>query len=277
MKNVSRIAMRCTLAAATLALGLSALPGVGHADLMVDSNRYCSAGPNPGKTGDTSAGSLLSLDDVTLLTVSSAPSYRRASDCYGAFDAGNSSPTNEVNTINEIFGPGFTFLDKTGGASNPSGLEGFKWEIHTLGGEDGAPGLWSITWTALNPGAWGALPLTIDLAVLLMGGNQSAVYLLTGVLIPTGPAFGIGTFDIQFFNGSAKCSQSEKTEKFSDDRTKSKHKDKDKCKPQQPSISHITVAGRISPTIEVPEPSSLALFGAGALGLWMFRRRRPSA
>ncbi len=276
-----RRAARGFVAALTLAFGLFALPDVGHADLMVDGNRYCSAGSNPSKTSDTSPGSLLSLDDVRLLTISSQPSYRHASDCYGAFDAGNSSPANEVAAINEIFGPGFSFLDKTGGASNPAGLGGFKWEIHGFGGSDGAPGLWTITWTALNPSAWSDLPLTVDLAVLLMGGNQSAVYLLTGVLIPSGPGLGIGTFDIQFFNGSAKkCEQSYKKDKhsfgYSKDKKKHKEKDKDKdeCKPKQPSISHITLAGRISPTIEVPEPTSLALFGVGALAVFMFGRRR---
>jgi hypothetical protein len=278
MIQVKRFAARWALAPIALACGLAALPGAGRADLIVDSNHYCSAGSNPSKTGDTSPGSLLSLGDVTLLTVSSVPSYRHASDCYGSFDAGNSSPANEVNAINEIFGPGFSYLDKTGGPSSSAGLGGFKWEIHSLGGEDGAIGLWSITWAALNPSAWEELPLTIDLAVLLMGGNQSAVYLLTGVLIPTGPAFGIGTFDIEFFNGSAtKCDQTGRKEDNSDKGNKIEHnKDKDKCKPRQPSISHITLAGRIAPTIEVPEPGSLALFGAGVLGFWIFRRRQAA-
>jgi hypothetical protein len=270
VENRQRIAMRGFLATMALALGLFALPEVGHADLIVNSNRYCSAGSNPAKTSDTSPGSLLSLDDVNLAMISSAPSFQRASDCYGGFDAGNSSPANEVAAINDIFGPGFSFLDKTGGAANPAGLGGFKWEIHALGGSDGLPGLWSLTWTALDPSAWIELPLTIDLAVLLMGGNQSAVYLLTGVLIPAGPAFGVGSFDIQFFNGSAKCQYSDKDDEYSG---KHKNKDKDKCNPQQPSISHITVAGRIAPTIEVPEPASLALFGVGALAMFMFRRR----
>lgn len=280
VENRQRLAGRSVVAAMTLALGLFALPEAGHADLVIDGNRYCSSGSNPNKTGDTAPGSLLSLEDVNLLTVSSAPSFRHATDCYGGFDAGNSSPANEVAAINEIFGPGFSFLDKTGGASNPAGLGGFKWEVHGFGGSDGMPGVWTITWTALDPGAWSDLPLTVDLAVLLMGGNQSAVYLLTGVLIPTGPAFGIGTFDIQFFNGSAKCQYPDT--KYGDGRSGDKNnykendKDKDKCRPQQPSISHITVAGRISPTIEVPEPASMALFGVGALTVFIFRRRQTA-
>jgi hypothetical protein len=122
MFKINRFTARCALAAVGLTFGLAALPSVGQADLAINGNSYCSAGSNPTKTGDTSPGSLLALDDVTMLTVSSSPSVRHASDCYGAFDAGNSSPANEVNAINEIFGPGFSFLDKTGGASNPAGL-----------------------------------------------------------------------------------------------------------------------------------------------------------
>jgi hypothetical protein len=273
MTRWTGFAMRGVVAIIGLVCGLGALSEAGYADL-IDGGHYCSSGPNPGKTGDTSPGSLLSLNDVTLVTVSSSPSYRHASDCYGAFDPGNSSPANEVQAINEIFGPGFSYLDKTGGAGNSSGLGGFKWEVHSVGGSDGTPGLWTLTWAALNAGALDALPLTVDLAILLMGGNQSAVYLLSGLLIPTGPAFGIGTFDIQFFNGSAnKCWQNDVRH---NDQNKDKHKDEDKCKPNQPSISHITVAGRIVPTIEVPEPTSTAMFGAGVLGLWLFRRKRTA-
>lgn len=273
MVNVIGGAARWMFAAAGVVCGLIALPGVGYADLIVDSNRYCSSGSDPSKTADTSPGSLLSLNDVTLLTLSSTPSFQRAANCYGAFDAGNSSPANEVNAINEIFGPGFSYLDKTGGASNPAGLGGFSWAVHSRGGTDGALGLWSITWTALSPSLLSGLPLSLDLAVLLMGGNNNAVYLLTGVLIPAGPGLGFGTFDIQFFNGSAKCQQTDTAKKSGDRKVKEKDKDKG-CHPQQPSISHITLAGRLTETIEVPEPSSLALFGAGILGLWMVRRRR---
>jgi hypothetical protein len=249
---------------------------------------YCSAGSDPSKTGDIVPGSLLSVNDVKLW----AGSIYTASDCYGAFDPGNSSPSNETAALNEIFGaspgPGqFVYLDKTGDGSNPNGLNGIKFVVHTYGGANGWPGLWTIEWTDTNGALSQNLPLKVDLAVLLVGGNYSAAYLLSGVLLPLNPTGGIGTFDIQFFNGGGtqgnRCYDThEPTTYYGAHHSKSngskhkKHKygmehcDKPKT---QPTISHLLLVGRIVPA-EIPEPSTMAMFGAGLLGLWVFGRRR---
>lgn len=263
--------------AAAVLIALCAVPSSGYADFIADGNRYCSAGGNPGTTADTVPGSLLSVDDAQLVMVSPAPTHHVASNCYGSFGTPNSSPTTETNAINEIFGPDFVYLDKTGGGSNPAGLRGVEFKVQTLGGSDGAPGLWAVTWEGAP-----AEDLVVDLVVLLVGGNNNAAYLLSNVLISTDAAFGIGAFDIQFFNGggqNAKCYQHDgRHDKnyrvaFGSNHDTSDKDDKN-CKPNQPSLSHLTLFGRIVPTVEVPEPASITLFGAGLLALWSLRRRR---
>lgn len=231
---------------------LGAFPSVGHATFAPSANRYCSAGGNLSNTADTVPGSLLSVNDVTL-KIGAAP-QSTASDCYGDFDPGNSSPTNETNALNAIFGAisgpnHLTYLDATGSASDPTGLGGITFVVGTTGGKDGAPGTWTVTWTDTNGSAPQNLPLTVDFVVLLNGGNNNAAYLLSSVFLPLGPTTGTGTFDIQFLNNGDK----------------------------QPTISHLTFAGRIvstQRTLEVPEPATWTMFGAGLLGLWGFRRRR---
>ena len=274
MQNLGAFGLR--LAAAVMVV-LFAVPSSGYADFIADGNRYCSAGGNPGTTADTVPGSLLSVDDVQLVMVSPSPSHHVASNCYGSFSTANSSPATEVAAINEIFGPNFVYLDKTGDGSNPAGLGGVEFKVQTLGGWDGAPGLWAVTWEGTP-----AEDLVVDLVVLLVGGNNNAAYLLSNVLISTDAAFGIGAFDIQFFNGggqNAKCYQhnDKHDAKYSlssgRDHDKGDKGDKD-CEPNQPSLSHLTVFGRIVSTVEVPEPASMTMFGAGLLALWALRRRR---
>lgn len=264
------------VAAAAVWIGvLVALP---DSVLALNTSKYCSYGNDPTVTGDSVPGSLLSVEDVQLWT----GAVHQASDCYGDFDPGNSSPGNEVSALNEIFGDisgagQFVYLDKTGASNNPSGLNGVKFAVQTYGGSDGAPGLWTIVWWA-EEGL--SEPLMIDLAVLLVGGNHSAAYLLSGVLIPFSPGAGIGTFDIQFSAGNSilgsRC-YDDRDDHDNYRRYSSTHvskDDKEHCdKPNQPDISHLLIAGRIV-TAQIPEPSTTAMFGAGLLGLWMFRRRR---
>jgi hypothetical protein len=281
------------IVAAALCIGvLAAFPG---SSLALNSDKYCSAGSDPTKTQDTISSSSLSVNDVRLWS----GTVHTSSDCYGSFDPGNSSPANETAAINQIFGDishQFTYLDKTGAAANASGLGGIKFEVHTVGGDSGAPGLWTIVWTSTGaPGS--QFPLEIDLVVLLVGGNQSAAYLLSGILIPFAVGGGIGTFDIQFPNVGALttwCHDDEDRDDYdrddkhhysktsyksdysknkNDKKHKKKHHKKD-CKPKQPDISHLLIAGRVVPTQEVPEPATMAMFGAGLVGLWVLSRRR---
>ena len=267
------------------ALCIGALTAFSQSSQALNANNYCRAGDDPTRTSDTVSDSLLSVNDVNLW----AGSVYTPSNCYGNFDPGNSSPANETAAINQIFGDisnQFVYLDKTGGAPNATGLSGVKFEVYTLGGDNGAPGLWSIVWTDTSGSQ--AFPLKVDLVVLLVGGNQSAAYLLTGILVPFSPGIGIGTFDIQFPGGSNALrtwcrdddddrddyhysNTSHKSGSNKNDKNKKHDKD---CKPEQPDISHLLIAGRVVPARQVPEPATMAMFGAGLVGLWAFCRRR---
>ena len=278
-------------AIATAAVFVGAFAAFAHSSYALSGDKYCSAGSDPTKTADTVSGSLLSVNDVKLW----AGTVYTSSNCYGDFDPGNSSPANETAAINQIFGDiagpnQFVYLDKTGDASNASGLNGIKFEVHTLGGNGGNPGLWTIVWTDTGGATSQEFPLKIDLAVLLVGGNHSAAYLLSGILVPFSPGVGFGSFDIQFPNGSNTLSSWWCNKDYDDDDYNrhysstggkndkgGKHNDKDdkdKCKPNQPDISHLLIAGRLVTTQEVPEPATMAMFGMGLVGLWACSRRR---
>jgi hypothetical protein len=230
--------------------GLIATPGVGHAGLIVNANRYCSAGANSANTADTVSGSLLSLSDVDLKIGSSTYT---PSDCYGDFDPGASNAATETGALNDIFG-GFSdpnklyHLDGSGQTASATGLGGITFVVGTTLGDD--QGDWTVTWTDSNPSSPQNLPLYVDLVLLLNGGNNNAAYLLSNVLLPISPTIGGGTFDIQFLNNGGR----------------------------QPNISHLTLAGRIGSgpeIIQVPEPASMTMFGAGLLGLFLYRRSIP--
>ena len=243
------------LGATVASIYLMSSPHSARADLIVDASRYCSAGSNATTTSDTVVGGLLSLSDVSLgvATAPASQSYS-ASNCYGHFDPGNSNPTNEASALNMIFGTTagsqeLYYLDGTGGAPSPTGLGGITFTVSIAGGgQDGAVGNWTLAWTDSNGVIPQNLPVYVDLAFLLNGGNNNAAYLLSSVLLPISPTLGNGTFDIQFLNRGG----------------------------QQPSVSHLTVAGRIVavPTIiEVPEPATTTMFGLGLMSLCLLRRR----
>jgi hypothetical protein len=220
--------------------------------LLISTSKYCSSGPDDQIVSDTVPSSLLSLSDVGL-TIGST-TYG-ASDCYGDFDPGASNATIETGALNDIFG-GLSdpiklyHLDGSGQTASATGLGGITFVVGTTTGDD--EGNWTVTWTDSNPSAPENLPLYVDFVLLLNGGNNNAAYLLSSVLLPTSPTSGSGTFDIQFLNNGG----------------------------QQPNISHLTLAGRIGSgpeIIQVPEPASMALFGAGLLGLGLLSRRRERA
>lgn len=255
------------------------VPSSGHADFMVDSNRYCGAGTDSLITGDTVPGSLLSLNDVTL-TISSPPDPQfKASNCYGDFDTQNSGINAQTDAVNAIFGASsgpnqLVFLAKheegePSSSGSSDGLDGIVFEILTDGGEDGAAGTWTISWKDTNGSDPANLPLLVDLVALLKGSDNSAAYLLSSVLLPLSPTTGEGSFDIEFFiNGGKQCEDSDYHQY---DGYKKKEKE---CDTKQPSLSHLTLFGRIvSRTIEVAEPATMTMFGVGLMGLWTLRRR----
>src|SRR5262245_51479757 len=139
-------------------------------------------------------------------------------------------------------------LDGTGQSPSATGLGGITFLVGSSTGDD--EGTWTVTWADSNSSTPENLPIYVDLVLLLNGGNNNAAYLLSNVLLPASPTSGSGTFDIQFLNSSLR---------------------------NQPDISHLTLAGRIAARPEInriPEPTSMALYGAGLLSLSLIGRRR---
>ena len=229
--------------------GLWVLPGVVHAGPVVQpAPTYCHEGSDTTTTSDT-GGALLTLDDVTLTITGSAPQYK-ASDCFGPIDPGNANPTTETAAANAAFGapsgPQLFYLDKDVGSDPQGNLSGIVFTV--TADSNATSGNWTITWQDTNGTDPANLPITVDLVVLLNGGNNSAFYLLSSILLPLSPTSGSGTFDINFLNNGG----------------------------QTPGLSHLVLFGRIvdGRVFLVPEPATLAMFGVGLLGLWGMRRRR---
>jgi hypothetical protein len=158
-------------------------------------------------------------------------------------------PTAETSSLNTQLGTtGFVYLDKSDDPSSPTGIGGVAFEVTATTTDD--TGTWTVTWT--DVAGLPNLPLIIDFEVGLFGGNNGSGYLFDNVLLPINPNTGTGTFDINFLNGSGK---------------------------NQPNLSHLLLAGANAespppPITDVPEPSSLVIFGSALLGLGWFNRRR---
>ena len=208
-----------------------------------------------GWTDPAHAASCLTSD--VSLTINYPPliTYHPATCVDGVAQGGG--PTAEVTSMNTLLGnaiPGAVYLDKSDDATTPVGLNGVRFTVTAPSTNSGT---WTISWAEFA----GApnLPLIVDLEVGLFGGNNGSAYFFDNVILSATTTTGTGTFDINFLNNGG----------------------------QQPALSHLLLAGGATqacigcvPTltdIDVPEPATLAIFGAGMLGLGLARRRRRSA
>ncbi len=163
-------------------------------------------------------------------------------------------PLSETNSLSSKLGygsNGLTYLDKSDDAGTPTGIGGVAFTVSASGGNDGT---WSVSW-AEAPGTPN-LPLYIDFAVALFGGNNGAGYYFEDVLLTSSPTSGSGTYDINFLNNGG----------------------------QQPKLSHLLLAGRDARecttcgSTDVPLPGTALLLGLGlgALGFTGARRGRKA-
>jgi PEP-CTERM motif len=162
----------------------------------------------------------------------------------------NGSFAVETANLNTAFGSSFVYLDKSDDVSS-SGIGGITFTVTAPSVNNGT---WTVAWTDTNLALLPNLPISIDFAVGLFGGNGSnangAGFLFSNVLLPISPNTGSGAFDINFLNPGGN----------------------------QPNLSHLTLTGGNvhAPTVGVPEPLTLSLLGSGLIGLGCVRYRRQT-
>lgn len=157
--------------------------------------------------------------------------------------AQNAGPLVETANLNAALGVNFSLLDTSGVAGAGTPFQGIAFTV-TAG--TGTTGAWTMGWTDTNGSAAQNLPLYMDFVVGLFGGDHGDGYFFNHVLLPVTPISGSGTYAVTFLNNAGNI----------------------------PGLSHLILDGG-NPT-PAPEPASIALFGAGLLGLGMLNRRKQN-
>jgi|GEM_PF-1287485 len=156
---------------------------------------------------------------------------------------------------NNLFGAttsswSFLVKDKDKNNSVSADYSGFHFTL-AADDKDKKSGTWTLTVTDLNPDSGLSIPFEMDFLAYMHGGNNGAFYFFDDREISASNA---GTFQITFKNNSGNF----------------------------PGLSNFDLLVRdlrdISTQppaeVDIPEPASMLLFGAGLLGLGLSRRRK---